>query len=180
VVERQSREPVSYVLVFGGKMSGYLRKLRGIIGISLIWALAWAVMFTILLYILQLFLPHDGDVGTIRMMSIIGWVGFVSGSIFGLLLSLNESGKAIRDLSLWRAMVWGILSSAVYPLVTQRANQVFWTCVFGAVVALMLVALVRRADLRDLKHPRRLLEIFLACLIIPIRDAVCPLDEPVN
>ena len=32
-------------------MRVYLRKLRGIIGISLIWALGWAVMFTILLYI---------------------------------------------------------------------------------------------------------------------------------
>ena len=114
------------------------------------------------------------------MMSIIGWVGFVSGGIFGMLLALNEGGKAIRDLSLGRAMVWGMLSSAVYPLATQRANQVIWTCVFGAIVAIALVALARRAELRDLTHPRRLIEILLACLIIPVRDTVCPLNKPTN
>src|ERR1044072_3548309 len=114
-------------------MSEYLRKLRGVTGISLMWAPVWAAMFTVLTCILQLFLPLDGDVGTIRMMWIIGWVGLVSGAIFGILLSLTESGKAIRNLSLGRAVVWGILSSAVYPLMTGRANQVFWTCAFGAV-----------------------------------------------
>src|SRR6185436_7007084 len=106
-------------------MSVYIRKLRGVTGISLIWAPVWAVMFTVLLFILQVFLPLDSDVGTIRMMLMIGWVGLVSG---------GESGKPIRDLSLGRVMVWGILGSAVYPLLTQRANQVFWTCAFGAIV----------------------------------------------
>jgi len=153
-------------------MSVYLRKLRGVTGISLIWAPVWAVMFTVLLFILQVFLPLDSDVGTIRMMLMIGWVGLVSGGIFGVLLSVGESGKPIRNLSLGRVMVWGILSSAVYPLLTQRANQVFWTCAFGAIVAMALVALARKADLRDWSHPRTLLDIFLACLLWPIREAV--------
>ena len=159
-------------------MSEYLRKLRGVTGISLMWAPVWAAMFTVLTCILQLFLPLDGDVGTIRMMWIIGWVGLVSGAIFGILLSLTESGKAIRNLSLGRAVVWGILSSAVYPLMTGRANQVFWTCAFGAVVALTLVALARKAALRDATRPRGLLDIILACVLMPIRDAVSPVKEP--
>jgi hypothetical protein len=159
-------------------MNVYLRKLRGVTVISLIWAPVWAAMFTLLTLILQLFLPIDSDVGTLRLMSIIGWVGLVSGGVFGILLSINESGKAIRNLSLARATVWGILSSAVFPLVTQRANQVFWTCTFGAVVALTLVALARKAESRDLERPRRLPDIFLACILIPVRDAVTPLEEP--
>ena len=158
-------------------MSLYLRKLRGVTLISLIWAPVWAAMFTLLTYVLQLFLPPDGDVGTLRMMSVIGRVGLVSGGIFGILLSLNESGKAIRHLSLGRAVAWGVLSSAVYPVLTGRANQVFWTCTFGAVVALTLVALARRAELRDLRRPRRLLDIFFACVLKPVRDAVGPLRE---
>ena len=158
-------------------MSLYLRKLRGVTGISLIWASVWVAMFTVLMYILQLFRPFDSDVGTIRLMSIIGWVGLVSGVVFGILLSVNESGKAIRNLSMGRVMVWGILSSAVYPVMTQRANQVFWTCTFGAVVAMALVALARKADLRDLTHPRRLLDIFFACALMPVRDAVSPLKD---
>jgi len=106
------------------------------------------------------------------MMLMIGWVGLVSGSIFGVLLSVGESGKPIRSLSLVREMVWGILSSTVYPLLTQRANQVFWTCAFGAIVAMALVALARKADLRDWTHPRRWFDIFLACLLWPVREAV--------
>jgi uncharacterized membrane protein len=153
-------------------MNMQLRRLRGVIGIALIWATVWASLFTILTGILQLFLPFDSDVGTFRMMSIIGWVGFISGGIFGILLSFNESGKAIRNLSLVRVMMWGILSSAVYPLVTQRANQVFWTCTFGALVALSLIALARKVERRDLMQPRRLLDIFLACALMPVRDAV--------
>ncbi|MET0649678.1 MAG: hypothetical protein ABW208_23950 [Pyrinomonadaceae bacterium] len=161
----------------GGNMSAYLRKLRGVTGISLIWAPVWAAMFTVLTYILQFFLPFDSDVGTVRMMLIIGWVGLVSGSIFGILLSLGESGKAIRNLSLGRAVMWGILGAAVYPVVTGRANQMFWTCAFGAVVALTLVALARKAELRDSTHPRRLPGLIFACVLIPVRDAVSPVKE---
>lgn len=158
-------------------MSVYLRKLRGVTGIGLIWAPVWAVMFTTLLYVLQLFLPPDSDVGTLRMMWVIGWVGLVSGGIFGVLLSFNESGKAIRNLSLARAVVWGILSSAIYPLLTQRANQVLWTCAFGAIVAATLVLLARKAARREVTRPRRLRDLFLACVYVPVRDALSPLKE---
>ena len=135
----------------------------------------WAALFTALTYILQRFLPLDSDVGTLRIALIIGWVGLVSGGIFGILLSLNESGKAIRNLSLGRAMVWGILASAIYPLLTQRANQVFWTCTFGAVVAVALVLLARKAARRDSTSPRRLRDLLLACVHVPVREAVSPL-----
>jgi hypothetical protein len=158
-------------------MSAYLRKLRAILMISLIRGPDWAAMFTVFLYILQIFLPPDGDVGTVRLLSIIAWVGLVSGAIFGLLLALNESGKAVQNLSLLRVMMWGIVSSAVYPVVTQRANQVFWTCAFGAIAAVALVAIARVADLRNLNHPKRLLDIFLVSTLIPVRDAISPLEE---
>jgi ABC-type transport system involved in cytochrome c biogenesis permease subunit len=72
-------------------------------------------------------------------------------------------------------MVWGILASAVYPLATQRANQVFWTCTFGAVAAVVLVLLARRAARRDVTHPRRLRDLFFAFAHVPVRDAVNPL-----
>jgi hypothetical protein len=34
------------------------------------------------------------------MIAIIGWVGFVSGGVFALLMSFAENGKAIRNISL--------------------------------------------------------------------------------
>jgi hypothetical protein len=162
-------------LLIGGTMNVYVRKLRGVTGISLIWGAVWAVLFTLLLYILQIFLPLDGDVGTIRMMVIIAQVGFISGSLFGVLFSFAENGKAIRHLSLGRAVLWGVLSSAVFPALTGRANQVFWTCPFGAIVALTLVALARQAARRDAKRSQR--NLFLACALLPVRDAVNPAQE---
>ena len=156
-------------------MSAYLRKLRGILAISLIWGPAWAVMFTVFLYTLQIFLPPDSDVGTIRLLSIVGWVGLVSGAIFGILLALNESGKAVQNLSFLRVMAWGVLSSGVYPLMTQRANQVFWTCLFGAIVAVALIALARKGELRNLTHPRRLIDFLFVGTLMPVRDALGPL-----
>ena len=156
-------------------MSGYPRKLRGILAISLIWGAVWAVMFTLFLYILQMFLPPDSDVGTVRLLSIIGWVGLVSGGIFGILLALNESGKVVQKLSLLRVLAWGILSSAVYPIATQRANQVFWTCTFGAIVAVALIVLARKGEINSLTHPKRLIDFLFVGTLMPVRDALGPL-----
>jgi uncharacterized membrane protein len=158
-------------------MNIYLRRLRGVTAISLIWGLVWATMFTALTFVLQRFLPFDSDIGTIRLMLIIGWVGLVSGGLFGILLAIIESGKIIRSLSVGRVMVWGILSSAVYPLVTGRANQVFWTCTFGAVVAVVLVVLAQKASLRDLSRPRSVVATFLACMLVPVRDTIGPMRQ---
>lgn len=169
--------PRKSALTRGEIMNIYVRKLRGVTGISLIWAPVWAAMFTVLLLTLQFFLPADGDVGTIRMMVIIAQVGFISGSLFGVILSFAENGKAIRNLSLGRAALWGVVSSAVFPVLTERANQVFWTCTFGAVVALVLVALARKAARRDVMHPKQFPDFFLDCALMPVRDAVSPAQE---
>jgi hypothetical protein len=52
---------------------------------------------------------------------------------------------------------------------------VFWTCTFGAIVALALVALARKAESRETKQPLR--KIFFACVLLPVRDAVSPLKK---
>jgi len=126
--------------------------------------------------------PNGGgfDVGPIRMMAIIGWVGFVSGGIFAFLMSFAENGRAIRNISLARAALWGIFGSAVFPILTQRADQVFWTGPFGAVVAMALVAAARKAERCEAKQPMRLRDVFLACVLTPVRDAVNPAKEPVT
>lgn len=158
-------------------MNVYLRKLRGVTGISLIWAPVYAAMFMVLAGIAAIFIPIRGDVGPVRMLAIIAQVGFISGSLFGLLLSFAENGKAIRTLSLGRVALWGMLGSAVFPILTGRADQVFWVCPFGAIVAMALVALARKAALRDATHPKQLPDLFLACALMPVRDAVSPLKK---
>ncbi len=167
----------------GGKMSVYIRKLRGVIGIALIGAPLWVVLFVATIgSIIAVLDPNGGgsDVGPFRMMAIIGWVGFVSGGIFAFLMSFAENGRAIRNISLARAALWGILGSAVFPILTQRADQVFWTCPLGAVVAMALVAAARKAERCETKRPLRLRGVFFAGILTPLRDAVNPAKEPVT
>jgi len=163
----------------GGIMSVYLRKARGVIGIGLIWAPVWTAMFFALVAIVFVVLNPNGgsDVGPLTWIVIMAQLGFESGAIFGIILSLAEHGKAVRNISLARAALWGLLGSGVLPILTQRADQVFWTSTFGAVIAMVLVALARKADLRDSTRPRRHLNIFFACALMPVRDAVSPLKE---
>ena len=74
--------------------------------------------------------------------------GFVSGVGFGVLLSLAEGRKAIRDLSLRRAALWGMLGTAVFPLLTPVDNgMLFIVCPIGAGLAAASVAVAKRAEL---------------------------------
>ena len=161
-------------------MDVFLRKLRGVVATGLIWCPFWAALFAVLVSMIAIFLPIRGDVGPIRMITTIGWVGFVSGGLFGILMSFAESGKAIRSLSLGRAALWGILGSAVFPLLTDRADQVFWTCPFGAVVAMSLVAIARKAALREATQPTRHHNVFFTSVLMAIRDLVNPPRELVR
>ncbi len=161
-------------------MSVYIRKLRGVLGVALIWAPFWVLLFIATIGSIIAVLGGGSDVGPFRMMVIIGWVGFVSGGIFAFLMSLAENGRAVRNISLARAALWGTLGSAVFPILTQRADQVFWTCPFGAVVAMALVAIARKAERCEAKPPMRLRDVFFACVLTPVRDAVNSASEPVR
>lgn len=155
-------------------MNIYVQKLRGVIGISLLWTVCWSLLFQIFISVLALFMPPDSDVGTLRMWLIITWVGFVSGLLFGLLLTIAENERAVRSLSLGRAGLGGMLAAAVFPLLTGRADQTYWTCPFGAIIAVTLIALARQAARRESPPPQRWRDGFFACVLAPVRDAVHP------
>ena len=162
------------------KMSVYFRKLRGVICIGMTWGILWGAIFAVLARIVEAYDPNQIDPGEepIRLAAIIGWVGLVSGGVFGLLLSVAENGKSIRNLSLMHAALWGILSSAVFPLLIQREDQVFWTCPLGAIVAMALIVLARKAELRDSEQPKRLHDLFFGFILTSVRDAINPSTEP--
>jgi predicted small integral membrane protein len=114
-----------------------LRLLRGCVVMGLAWTPAWiALFFGLVGLILVVFRPGpDPDVGTLQMVTTMGWVGFCSGSLFGLVVALAGHGRAGGSVSRGRAVLWGILAAAAYPLLTGRADQVIWTCPFGALIA---------------------------------------------
>lgn len=157
-------------------MNVQLRKLRGVISISLIWGILWAVVFWIIAIIIGIVDPDSIDPGEEpAMIALFGSAfGAISGVAFGILLALAESGRAVRDISLLRAALWGILASAVFPVLVGKFNQVLVMCPIGAIVALTLAAIARKAGRGDSGQANRLRD---ALFLTPVRDAVAPLKE---
>lgn len=124
-----------------------LRKPLGILGICIHWLILWFGL------VIALFSPLiindstsiDGDEGW-AILKIIAGIGIVSGTLFGALLSLTKQGKAVREIPLLHAIVLGILSSAVFPIMAQKFNQTLWICPIAGVVSAVLVLLARRAE----------------------------------
>lgn len=157
-------------------MSIQLRKLRGVIGISLTWGIVWAMIFTIIATIIGIVDPDSIDPGEEPAMigAMGGAFGLVSGGVFGTLLAIAESGRAIRNLSLIRAAMWGTIGSALFPLLAGKYDQVFVMCPIGAVVAVTLIAIIRKAERDDSGQSNPLRDFISAFLLTPVRDTVNP------
>jgi hypothetical protein len=137
-------------------MHALLRKVRGVLGSGLIWGILWATVGAITGFLIRITIPGSMDPGENELLvaALFGAIGFVSGAVFGVLLSFAESRKKILDLSLSRAAVWGLLGSAALPLLTTMDNRLmFIFCPLGALSAAASVAMARRAVLRESEPP---------------------------
>lgn len=161
-------------------MNKLLRKVRGVMGIGLTWGILWAAIFAALVAVAGSIDPNDIAPGEapIDVWPIGGVVGLVSGVTFGTLLSFAESGKAILSISLIRAAMWGILGSAVFPLLTSRQSMVIVLCPIGAALAVASVAIARKATVGDSEQPKRVLDVIFGCVLTFVRDAGGPQKEP--
>jgi hypothetical protein len=134
-------------------------KLLGVVGIGMSWSIVWGAFFATLVLIIGVFRPEDIDLGEgpIEVSRIGLIVGFVSGAIFGTILSFAENRKSLLDLSLIRMAIWGMLAAAAWPLLTYvDDSMVFILCPLGAVCAAASVAIARRAEWHDLERPQPL------------------------
>ena len=128
-------------------MSKILRNLRGLLGIGLTWGIVWAAVMIAVGMIIEVVDPDSIDPGEepIVLGAVVGLVGFISGLVFGGLLSIAERQKTISDLSLSRVAMWGILVSAAFPLLAGKdIRMMLFLGPLGAVSALTSVALARR------------------------------------
>jgi len=144
-----------------------LRKLLGVMGIGLSWSVMWGLVFAILGLIGGIIRPQDIDPGEGPVV-IIGTgllVGFVSGVVFGIILSFAENRKTLLDLALIRVAIWGMLAAAVWPLLTiVHDSMMIILCPLGAACAAGAVALARRAEFhsREQSSLAGLIDRFLA------------------
>ena len=138
-------------------MKGFLRRLRGIVGTGLTWALGWAGATTVFSVILGA--PLGRLVGVATTGAIFG---FIAGGTFAVILSIAERHHSLADLSVRRVALWGgiggvalvlgfapqFLGSGMSP--QQMVNAYFIPLVLngllGAGFASGSVALARRSE----------------------------------
>ncbi len=140
-------------------MAEFVKKLRGALGIGITWGAVWGAVFVGLGLIAGLVGGSDMDPAEAPfIMARAGAVfGFVSGLGFGALLAAAEGRKTIRNLSLSRAALWGVMGTALIPLLTPVADSMlFIVCPIGAGLAAASVAIARRAELNGAPEHREL------------------------
>ena len=133
-------------------MNSLLRKLRGMLGVGITWAVGWAIVMFIIGSIIGVVDPDAIDPGEEpwRLALMVSTVGFISGSAFALIFSSAERRKSIRDLSVLRSAFWGALGGAALPLLTTMNDSILVNTIpLGAIFAASTVAIARRAALRE-------------------------------
>ena len=136
-------------------MNKFLRRLRGIVGTGLTWAVGWAGV-TIALNLLG-GIPLQ-FLGRIALSGAV-W-GFIAGGAFAVILSVAERRHTLEDLSLRRVALWGgiggslvflSVSPFLIPLGVPFSGilvPIVTNSLIGAGFASGSVALARQGDAR--------------------------------
>jgi hypothetical protein len=137
-----------------------LRRLRGLLGVGVTWGTLWGAIGAgiglVLGYLNPALWTYDNPIALWGLG--MAAYGFVSGVGFGTLLTLREGSKRLRELSLKRVALWGVLGSAAVPLlflgffqagttVVDILGAMGVTAMLGGTFAPGAVAIARRAEL---------------------------------
>jgi hypothetical protein len=141
-----------------------LRKLRGLFGVGVTWGVLWGGIGAVIGFALGAVNPGAwiGANPIIEWALGMGAYGLISGIGFGGLLALGEGSRTLRDLSLKRVALWGILGSAAVPLffgalgffdagttLLDVLGAIAVTGSLGGTFAPGSVAIARRAELAE-------------------------------
>ena len=127
------------------------RRIRAAIGIGLTWGAAWLAVGLVLLLIVG---PGAADV---PFPLFFGFLGFVAGATFSLLLGVFGRHRRFDQMSLPRFVAWGAAGAALLAVVVDRAagpsGDLPWLAALfaaaGAVSASGTLLLARRAERRE-------------------------------
>lgn len=110
-------------------------RIRGVLGISIVWAFAWlplavglglyrywrdAPILHALPRTLGHFLSHMANAVGLGMLA-----GAVSGAIFAVILALAERNRTLSDLSIRRLAIWGGIGASLVPAAFLTL-EAFW------------------------------------------------------
>lgn len=154
-----------------------LRRFRGVIVIGLTWGVVWSAIGALISIVAGILDPETIEPGEdpVRVGTILGMIGLASGAAFAVVLAVAEAGRKVLDLGTGRAALWGVLATALVPLVTAKPDQVLTLCPIGAALAAASVALARSAARSGPGRATILREGLSALVLAPLRDV---LDGP--
>ena len=131
-------------------MKGFLKRLRGIIGTGLTWAVGFVAIG------LGDIVVHGSWEYIFRRMPGDVILGFIFGGAFAVVLSVAERHRRLEDLSLWRVALWGasgafLTLGATYlvfwgELLAVNWGEVLWLALIAGGFSSGSLALARRGE----------------------------------
>jgi hypothetical protein len=100
------------------------RKLRGALGMAVMWGLGWAVVTSV---VMSLALLVWGDPGffwdTLSALSALaGFSGFVGGAVFSTVLGTVHRRRSLGELKPFRMALWGAGAGLLVPMAVVGAG----------------------------------------------------------
>lgn len=143
-------------------MKGWLRRVRGAVGIGLTWAAGWAPIGALVGAVAGAVsgLPLVGL--AVNYAALFTVLGFVGGGLFSTVLRMTEGSRRFDELSLPRFTAWGALGGLVLgglavgvSVVGLELNLIGWSTIgvaglLGAGSAAATLGVARAADDRAL------------------------------
>lgn len=138
-------------------MKSWLRRIRGVVGTALTWAVAWSGG-ALLLALLESLGTFFGPVlYYVVFASVFGVAGFVGGGIFSVVLGIAERRRSFDQMSLPRFAAWGavggLLLAALWltgagppPTTGELLGTGILMTMLGGGSAAGSLALARKAD----------------------------------
>ena len=135
------------------------RRVRGAIGMGIIWGLAWLAAGLVLLAIVGL------DAADVPFPLFFGFLGFWAGVVFSAIFGSVERGRNVEQMTVPRFAGWGAVGGVVLALLVvaiatlggdSGAQLLVLAPVFGvagAASAAGSLALARKGAQRNLLHP---------------------------
>ena len=137
-------------------MRTWLRRIRGAIGMGVMWAAAWFAAGTVPRWVF--------GVNTDAPLPLVfGLFGLLAGVVFSAVLALTEGRRRFDQMSLPRFALWGAMGGLLLSALFAKAGSLGWgdvlalaptLAVASAVSAVGSLAMARRAVRQDLPDNR--------------------------
>ena len=136
-------------------MQTLLRRMRGLLGLGIFSAAAWAAVGVGIIAVISVVDPPSigpGE-GPLWAAFVFGRAGFVAGVMAGAVLAFAERHRRLADLTLPRVALWGAIGGLLLPWIGAAPRPMMLILgVLGSGSAVAAVALARRAERIDREH----------------------------